>query len=102
MKLFRVRLLNSIFICALAALLFSCKSIGHEQQNIKNRLEAWDNIIDNNPKAIIDSLETINPERLSKSNVAYYNLLSTIARHVNYYNIKNDSVINQRLTGTEG
>ncbi len=102
MKLFRVRLLNSIFICALAALLFSCKSIGHEQQNIKNRLEAWDNIIDNNPKAIIDSLETINPERLSKSNVAYYNLLSTIARHVNYYNIKNDSVINQAVNWYRG
>jgi len=102
MKLFRVRLLDSILICALAALLFSCKSIGHEQQNIKERLEVWDNIIDNNPKAVIDSLETIKPESLSKSNTAYYNLLSTIARHFNYFNFQNDSAISQAVNWYRG
>ncbi|OFY44322.1 MAG: hypothetical protein A2X18_01570 [Bacteroidetes bacterium GWF2_40_14] len=74
----------------------------NEQQNMKEKLEALDSIIRDNPKVAIDSLEKINKKRLSKSNTAYYSLLTTIARQKNYESFKNDSVISEAVNWYRG
>ncbi|MEN6618801.1 MAG: hypothetical protein ABFC28_04810 [Rikenellaceae bacterium] len=82
-----------IFVLSVAALLFSCTSVHHEQQNINEKLVAWDRIISENPKGVIDSLKSIQKEKLSTSNLAYYSLLRTIAGENIYETFKNDSAI---------
>ena len=65
-----------IVIAAAAAVLFiSCN--GRENGEIHKILTQWDNLLENNPEAVSDSLKTINPQTLSRENRAYYNLLKT-------------------------
>ncbi len=102
MKLSGGWLLKSALVFTMATLLFSCKSIRQEQQDMRKRLETLDSIIKDNPKAALDSLQTINEKRLSKSNISYYNLLTTIARQENYEKFKDDSAISQAVNWYSG
>ncbi|MFA5850918.1 MAG: hypothetical protein WC833_13690 [Bacteroidales bacterium] len=95
-------LLISTIVFAMVTMLFSCKSIRQEQQIVREKLEALDSVIKDNPKAAIDSLKVINKEKLSKSNVSYYNLLITIARQENYERFKDDSTITEAVNWYRG
>ncbi len=90
-----------IFFCLLTGycLLNSCNS--EEQSDLRARMQEWDDTlwektgIENTegPKAILDSLGSIDSKSLYKKNRAYYYLLQTIARDKSYYVFKNDSAI---------
>lgn len=83
-----------IVIAAAAAVLFiSCN--GRENGEIHKILTQWDNLLENNPEAVSDSLKTINPQTLSRENRAYYNLLKTISDDKTYFEFRNDSLINR-------
>ena len=58
------------------------------------RLQQLDNVLDDDPEAIKDSLLQINPTDLSQNNRAYYNLLKIIAGDKTYFDFTSDSLIN--------
>lgn len=62
--------------------------------SIKHRLQDLDSIISEFPHAVLDSLYAIRPESLCPSDVAYYDLLLTIARDKTYFHFEDDSLIN--------
>ena len=83
-----------IAIAAAAAVLFiSCNE--RENGEIHKILTQWDNLLEKNPDAISDSLNTINPQTLSRENRAYYNLLKTISDDKTYFEFTSDSLINR-------
>ena len=83
-----------IVIAAATAMLFiSCN--GRENSEIHKILTQWDNLLENNPEAVSDSLKTIDPQTLSRENRAYYNLLKTISDDKTYFEFRNDSLINR-------
>jgi len=78
---------------AAVMLLISCN--GKENNEMYSTLIRWDNLLENNPEAVSDSLKTIDPQTLSRENRAYYNLLKTISDDKTYFEFKNDSLINR-------
>lgn|GEM_PF-2804641 len=74
-------------------LLFSCTSSYSEQNSHFDRLKKWDSLLFMNPVSVMDSLQNFNPKKLSESNFAYFNLLSTIGCCMNEIKIKDDSLI---------
>ena len=83
-----------IAVAAATAVLFiSCN--GRENGEIHKILTQWDNLLENNPEAVSDSLKTIDPQTLSRENRAYYNLLKTISDDKTYFEFRNDSLINR-------
>ncbi len=56
-------------------------------------MQAWDKILYEKPKEVLDSLETRSHQELSKKNRAYYSLLITIARNKSDITEKDDSTI---------
>ncbi|MFA7140543.1 MAG: hypothetical protein WC126_06000, partial [Proteiniphilum sp.] len=58
------------------------------------RLQQWDNMLDRHPKAVSDSLKTLDRNALSRSGKAYYDLLKVISDDKTYVNFTSDSLIN--------
>lgn len=75
------------------AVLFSCNRV--ENEIIAARLAQWDELAEKQPRAIQDSLATLNPKKLSHANRARYGLLKTIADDKTYSPFTSDSMINQ-------
>lgn len=75
------------------AVLFSCNRV--ENEAIAARLAQWDEVAEKQPRAIQDSLATLNPKKLSHANHARYGLLKTIADDKTYSPFTSDSMINQ-------
>lgn len=73
--------------------LVGCNS--KHNQSILSRLQQWDEISDDNPEALKDSLGQINPVGLSRFNKAYHGLLKTIADDKNFALFSSDSLINE-------
>lgn len=84
---------NLLLLIYLVFLLESCHV--ESNQTITVRLQKWDEMLDNNPEAVKDSLMQINPVSLSRFNRAYYGLLKTIADDKNYISFDNDSLISE-------
>lgn len=61
------------------------------------KLYQWDLSLEKNPKAIADSLKTINPQHLSAANRAYYHLLKTIVDDKMFHKFTNDSLIDKSI-----
>ena len=81
-----------IAVAAATAVLFiSCNE--RENGEIHKILTQWDNLLENNPEAVSDSLKTIDPQTLSRENRAYYNLLKTISDDKTYFEFTSDSLI---------
>ena len=76
---------------AAVMLLISCN--GKENNEMYSTLIRWDNLLENNPEAVSDSLKTIDPQTLSRENRAYYNLLKTISDDKTYFEFTSDSLI---------
>lgn len=77
----------------LTLLLFlSCDN--RKDNKIVTRLSAWDNMIDQYPQRVADSLKTIDREELSREGRAYYHLLKVISDDKTYVNFTSDSLIN--------
>ncbi|MDP3437260.1 MAG: hypothetical protein Q8S04_08450 [Bacteroidales bacterium] len=56
-------------------------------------MKKWDSLLFMNPVSVMDSLQNFKPEKLSESNFAYFNLLSTIGSCMNDIYIIDDSYI---------
>lgn len=83
-----------IIVATLVAILsVSCNNRENNETHIK--LTQWDELIEKNPKAISDSLKTIDPHDLSRENRAYYNLLKIISDDKTYFEFKSDSLIDR-------
>ena len=54
---------------AAVMLLISCN--GKENNEMYSTLIRWDNLLENNPEAVSDSLKTIDREKLSRGGKAY-------------------------------
>jgi tetratricopeptide (TPR) repeat protein len=80
-----------VFVLCIVFLFVAC----HKQENERMlaRLTRWDVLLDENPDAIIDSLELINAKELDARNRAYYGLLKTIAQDKTYADFTSDSLI---------
>lgn len=57
-------------------------------------LMQWDNFLDSFPHLVVDSLKTIDREKLSRGGKAYYDLLKVISDDKTYVNFTSDSLIN--------
>lgn len=80
------------FIVSLVLLLFALCSCGDSA--VKHRLQNLDSIISEFPHSVLDSLYSIRPESLDPEDLAYYDLLLTIARDKTYFSFEDDSLIN--------
>lgn len=88
MKYFKLLLLLSF--------IFSIAACNHKRsQTMIMRLQKWDDMLENNPESVRDSLYQINLIGLSKLNKAYYGLLKTIADDKNFISFNNDSLISE-------
>lgn len=88
MKLFKLLLLL-YFVLLFAA----CNR--ERNRTMLIRLQQWDEISDDNPEALNDSLQQVNPADLSRLNKAYYGLLKTIADDKTFVPFSSDSLINE-------
>lgn len=59
------------------------------------RLQQWDTLLERHPEMVLDSLQAIEPEKLSQGNKAYLNLLKTIASDKTYTEFSSDSLITE-------
>lgn len=82
---------KTLLIALTLAILFSCHPGG--DRALLTKLSAWDMILDKDPQAVSDSLQTIDSDKLSRSNRAYYNLLKVISDDKTYYDFTGDSLI---------
>lgn len=81
--------------CLVIFLLLSCgreKPQSHESQIIR-----WDRQLEENPRAILDSLKRLESTPLSEADRAYYNLLYTIATEKSSLDFENDSLIEEAM-----
>ncbi|MBK5195443.1 MAG: hypothetical protein JJE08_05345 [Proteiniphilum sp.] len=86
---------SKTFIFILFISFFLCNSCSDkDNESEKERLLQWDNMLDNDPQLVSDSLETMVRENLSRSNKAYYDLLKVISDDKTYVNFNSDSLIN--------
>lgn len=78
----------------LVLLLFatSCNKGGDEE--MLTSLNAWDNMIDQYPQRVSDSLKSLDRDELSRGGKAYYDLLKVISDDKTYVNFTSDSLIN--------
>lgn len=82
---------KTLLIALTLAILFSCHPGG--DRALLTKLSGWDMILDKDPQAVSDSLQTIDADKLSRSNRAYYNLLKVISDDKTYYDFTGDSLI---------
>lgn len=59
------------------------------------RLQQWDTLLERHPDMVLDSLQAIEPEKLSQANSAYYGLIKTIAQDKTYTEFSSDSLITE-------
>jgi cell division protein FtsL len=59
------------------------------------RLQQWDALLERHPDMVLDSLQAIEPEKLSQANSAYYGLLKTIVDDKTYTEFSSDSLITE-------
>lgn len=85
------RFLLFVFLCVLVFIV-SCDH-GKDDDRVA-RLQQWDNMLDRHPKAVSDSLKTLDRNALSRSGKAYYDLLKVISDDKTYVNFTSDSLIN--------
>lgn len=75
-------------------LLFS--GCDRKQENLTYaRLQQWDALLERHPGIVLDSLQAIEPEKLSQANSAYYVLIKTIAQDKTYTEFSSDSLITE-------
>ncbi|MHB9054869.1 MAG: tetratricopeptide repeat protein [Paludibacteraceae bacterium] len=87
---------NHIFILLLIPLiLLSCQS--NQDTTDYNLLAALDDRLDANSEAVLDSLNRINPDKLSSDNKAYYYLIEIIAKDRTCYQFTSDSIITRTV-----
>lgn len=83
-------------ILLLFLLLWVSLSCNNErEQQLYIRLQQWDNLLEGHPEAVSDSLQKLDPGRLSPANRAYHGLLKTIADDKTYAEFTSDSLISE-------
>jgi len=88
-----------LLLLIISSLLISCSTEQSEQKKITGKLQACDAIIYENPKAVKDSLNLMQKEKLSEGNLAYYNLLWNIMKDKcgEYSEVNTDTTIYRSL-----
>ena len=72
---------------------FLISSCNFNNESHLEQLKALDNIIEDYPTRVLDSLKTIETEKLSKRERAYYHLLFACATDKNYTYMRSDSTL---------
>ena len=80
-------------IIFLILLFFGCDR--KKDKLVYARLQRWEALLERHPSMVLDSLQAIEPEKLSQSNKAYFNLLKTIADDKTYTEFSSDSLITE-------
>src|SRR5690554_1229693 len=87
-----MRIIQTFLFLLLLLFVTSCYKGGYEEMIA--RLDAWDNMLDQYPQRVSDSLKSLDREELSRSGKAYYDLLKVISDDKTYFNFTSDSLIN--------
>ena len=87
-----MRTLFIFFLVLLHLFATSCNKGGDEE--LLTRLNAWDDILDQYPQRVSDSLKSLDRDELSRCGKAYYDLLKVISDDKTYFNFTSDSLIN--------
>ena len=87
-----MRIIQTFLFLLLLLFVTSCYKGGDEEMIA--RLDAWDNMLDQYPQRVSDSLKSLDREELSRSGKAYYDLLKVISDDKTYVNFTSDSLIN--------
>lgn len=85
-----------IFILGLSFLVTACNK--KQNETTTERLAQLDSLLDTQPQTVLDSLEIIRPERLSRFNTAYSQLLQTIADDKTDFEFQSDSLISSAVS----
>lgn len=87
-------IISCIGVMSLIVLLFTeCKR--EQNQTVDIRLQQFDALLHNQPEVVCDCLRSIEPEKLSPANKAYYGLIKTIADDKTYTEFFSDSLITE-------
>lgn len=93
MSLLRMRkFILLLLLVVVAFIFFSCDNKNNKA--IEQYLVSLDLVIDSSPQQVVDSLNTIDTDNLSRHNQAHYNLLKVISDDKTYVNFTSDSLIN--------
>ena len=96
LNLFSMRNFWILFLVLWVSLsLSSC--FNRKNDELSRKLEQWDQMIDEQPEAVADSLQEINTHNMSRANRAYYNLINTITKDKLYYEFTSDSLIDRAV-----
>ena len=96
LNLLRMRNLLVLFLIIWGSLtLGSC--FNGKNDELSRKLVQWDQMIDEQPEAVADSLQKLIPQSMSRSNRAYYNLINTITKDKLYYEFTSDSLIDKAV-----
>lgn len=87
-----MRIIQTLVFFTLLLYATSCIRGGDEE--MLTRLNAWDNMLDQYPQRVSDSLRSLDREELSRGGKAYYDLLKVISDDKTYFNFTSDSLIN--------
>jgi len=87
-----MRIKQTFLFLLLLLFVTSCYKGGDEEMIA--RLDAWDNMLDQYPQHVSDSLKSLDRDELSRSGKAYYDLLKVISDDKTYVNFTSDSLIN--------
>lgn len=87
-----MRIMPTLLFLLLLLFATSCYKGGDEEMIA--RLDAWDNMIDQYPQRVSDSLKSLDRDELSRGGKAYYDLLKVISDDKTYVNFTSDSLIN--------
>ena len=87
-----MRIIQTFLFLLLLLFVTSCYKGGDEEMIA--RLDAWDNMLDQYPQRVSDSLKSLDREELSRTGKAYYDLLKVISDDKTYVNFTSDSLIN--------
>ena len=85
-------LFATLFLSSLMLSICTCANYQDKEIALK-KLEQLESLIDVSPGIVLDSLNAIDPARLSASDKSYYGLLKTIAADKAHYVFENDSTI---------
>lgn len=77
----------------LLLLVVSCRQ--KQDTSSDKRMQQWEAIMETNPEAVRDSLQSINSEKLAGASKAYYSLLKTISDDKTYVDFLSDSLIKE-------
>jgi len=89
--------MRKLIVLLFSLSVISCNTAKNESDKLNSLMQSWEKLIVEDPEALLDSLTTLDKFTLSEENVAYRNLLTSIAKERCVIREHNDKKITASL-----